>query len=245
MGEEKLRLSKLMASQGICSRREADDLISKGCVRVDGETITELGTKVLPSAKVTLSQKGKDLLGKKVTIILNKPIGYLSSPSDDPYPLAQKLILPTNQDRRDRSRNRFSPYHLKGLASAGRLDIDSKGLLILTQDGVLAKKIIGQESRIDKEYLVRVEGDITKAKLETLRFGLSLDDKPLKRAGVKELEPCLLQFVLLEGRKRQIRRMCEAVDLKVVSLKRVRVGRLKLGPLKEGQWRYLGKKEQV
>ncbi|MCB0386920.1 MAG: pseudouridylate synthase, partial [Bdellovibrionales bacterium] len=94
-------------------------------------------------------------------------------------------------------------------------------------------------------YLVRVEGEITEKKLASLRFGLSLDDKPLKKAGIKLLEPGLIQFTLLEGRKRQIRRMCELVDLKVTSLKRVRIGKLRLGPLKEGQWRYLGKKELI
>lgn len=245
MSLEKQRLSKLMAHQGICSRREADHLIANGWVKVDGQIISELGTKVDPNSKISLTPEGQACLGKKVSIILHKPIGYLSSPSDDDYPLALQLIRPTQQDRNDRRKNRFDPSHLKGLAPAGRLDIDSKGLMLFTQDGTLAKKVIGQNSAVEKEYLVRVQGAITPAKISRLEFGISLDDKALKRAKIKQLEEGLLQFILKEGKKRQIRRMCEAVDLKVVGLKRVRIGRLPLGPLKEGQWRYLGPREQI
>lgn len=245
MGDEFIRLSKLMANRGLCSRREADDLIAKGLVRVDGMVVDQLGSKVSPDAEITLAPAGQKHLDQKVTVILNKPIGYLSSPSDDPYPLATRLIEASNQDLQDRKHNRFQPSHRRGLSPAGRLDIDSKGLLILTQDGVLAKKVIGEDSGIEKEYLVRVEGEIATKILDRLEFGLILDDKPLKRAQVKELQPGLLQFVLIEGRKRQIRRMCEAVGLKVVSLKRVRIGQLRLGKLKEGQWRYLGRHEQI
>jgi 23S rRNA pseudouridine2604 synthase len=128
---------------------------------------------------------------------------------------------------------------LKGLAPAGRLDIDSTGLLVLTQDGRIAKKLIGENSGIEKEYLVRVEGRLTAEGLAKLNFGLSLDDSPLKRADVKWQNDDQLRFVLREGKKRQIRRMCELVGLKVTGLKRVRIGKVLLGDLTQGQWRYL------
>ena len=129
------------------------------------------------------------------------------------------------------------------MAPAGRLDIDSKGLLVFTQDGVLARRLTGEEERLDKEYLVRVQGQLDDAGLSRLRYGLELDGKKLQRADVDWLNTDQLRFILREGRKRQIRRMCEAVGLKVVGLKRVRIGKLKLGKLPEGKWRYLAEDE--
>ena len=128
---------------------------------------------------------------------------------------------------------------LKKLAPAGRLDIDSQGLLVLTQDGRIAKQMVGENSRIEKEYLVRVEGALSPAKLALLNHGLSLDGQALKPAQVNWLNRDQLRFILNEGKKRQIRRMCELVGLKVTGLKRVRIGKVKLGNLPEGQWRYL------
>jgi 23S rRNA pseudouridine2604 synthase len=137
------------------------------------------------------------------------------------------------------------PESLKGLAVAGRLDIDSQGLLLFTQDGRLAKKIIGAESRAEKEYIVRVMGALPEAGLRLLRHGLELDGKPLKPAQVEWLNDDQLRFILREGRKRQIRRMCDLVGLKVVGLKRVRIGNLRLGNLPEGKWRFLESGETV
>lgn len=128
---------------------------------------------------------------------------------------------------------------LQGLAVAGRLDIDSQGLLVLTQDGRIAKKLIGEDSEVDKEYLVRVQGRLSEAGLALLNHGLSLDGKPLRPAQVRWQNADQLRFVLREGKKRQIRRMCELVGLRVVGLKRVRIGRVSLGDLPAGQWRYL------
>ena len=243
--DNSVRLSKLMAQRGLCSRREADQLIAKSWVKVDAQVVCQLGTKVSPKAEITLTSEAQKFLNQQVTIVLNKPVGYLSSPSDDDYPLAIQLIHPTNQAPKDRFKNRFNSSHLKGLAPAGRLDIDSKGLLIFTQNGVLAKHIIGENSSVEKEYLVKVNGSIDKSKISRLEFGIVLDNRPLKRTKIKQLQPGVLQFVLCEGRKRQIRRMCEEVNLRVVSLKRVRIGKLRLSSLKEGQWRYLGRKEKV
>jgi 23S rRNA pseudouridine2604 synthase len=130
------------------------------------------------------------------------------------------------------------------LAPLGRLDQDSRGLLLLSEDGVLAKAVIGPDSKLDKEYLVRVAGQVTDKKLALLRHGLELDGRKLKQAKVTVVEPQLLRLVLHEGRKRQIRRMCEAVDLGVSDLLRVRIGPLNLGNLPEGQWRLLSPDER-
>jgi 23S rRNA pseudouridine2604 synthase len=143
---------------------------------------------------------------------------------------------------------RYHPGHLRGLAPAGRLDIDSTGLLVLTQDGRVAKRLIGDQTRVEKEYLVRVEplGDVplTAMDLTRLQHGLELDGVPLRPARVSWQNEAQLRFVLREGRKRQIRRMCELVGLKVVGLKRVRIGSVVLGKLPPGQWRYLREDEQ-
>jgi 23S rRNA pseudouridine2604 synthase len=158
------------------------------------------------------------------------------------------LVLPENQWREDHSGTRFLREHLRSLVPAGRLDIDSIGLLVLTQDGRIAKQLIGEDSAIEKEYLVRVAGpsgdgpasrELSQEGLALLRHGLELDGEPLKPATVEWLNDDQLRFVLQEGKKRQIRRMCEAVGLKVIGLKRVRIGSVMLGDLPVGQWRYL------
>jgi 23S rRNA pseudouridine2604 synthase len=131
-----------------------------------------------------------------------------------------------------------------GLAPAGRLDIDSTGLLVLTQDGRIAKQLIGEDSPVEKEYMVRVQGTLVGNGLNLLNHGLSLDGKKLKPAKVSWLNDDQLRFTLNEGKKRQIRRMCELVGLKVTALKRVRIGKVKLGDLPVGQWRYLGEDEK-
>jgi len=226
-----------MSERGICSRREADVLIEKGLVKVNGAVVDQLGTKVEDDVKIELLGEGKKQLAEKVTIILNKPVGFVSSQPEDGYRTAMELLRPENQAPGDSLR--WKPSHGHGLAPAGRLDIDSQGLIIYTQDGVMAKALIGENSDIEKEYLVRVEGNLSDEGLRKLNFGLSIDGKPLKRAKVDWLNEDQLRFILKEGKKRQIRRMCEAVGLYVVGLKRVRIGRLMLGHLPEGKWRYL------
>lgn len=237
MEENKIRLSKLMSDRGLCSRREADAYIAAGEVLVDGEVISVLGTKVSPEATVTFKIKALEKQSHKVTILLNKPLGYVSTQPEKDYIAAIELIRPENQYINNE--RRLQPDHRKNLNVAGRLDIDSKGLLILSQDGVIIRQIIGPDADIEKEYLVGVEGEITRETLKKLSFGLSLDGKALKRAVVQLLEPQLLRFILKEGKKRQIRRMCELVQLKVVKLKRVRIGKIMLGKLPEGKWRFL------
>ena len=236
---EKVRLSKLMAAQGLCSRREADSYIERGLVFVDGERITELGTKILPGQKITLARAASAEQTARVTFLLNKPIGYVSGQPEPGYKPAVSLISPDTRYAEDRSGHAFERAHLKDLAPAGRLDIDSTGLLVLTQDGRIARQLIGQDRAIEKEYLVRVEGKLPPRELELLNHGLSLDGKPLKPARVSWQNRDQLRFILQEGKKRQIRRMCELVGLGVVGLKRVRIGNVRLGDLPVGQWRYL------
>lgn len=236
------RLSKLMSEKGICSRREADEYIRKGWVLVNGSPVTELGIRVSPNASITLAPQAMRTQKELVTILLNKPIGYVSAQPEPPYEPAIRLIEELNHDERDLA-NRLRPEHMLGLACAGRLDIDSQGLLIFTQDGRIAKQLIGEDSGVEKEYLVRVGGHLDDEDLKLLNFGLELDGKPLKRALVEWVNDDQLRFVLKEGKKRQIRRMCEMMGLEVRGLKRVRVGKIRLGNLPEGQWRFLKKDE--
>ena len=246
------RLNKRMAELGLCSRREADEWIARGWVKVDGEVAT-MGLQVGPQARIEIDRKARGQQQEQVTILLHKPIGYVSGQAEDGYEPAKVLVQPRTHWKEDRSPRRFSPAQLRSLVPAGRLDIDSTGLLVLTQDGRVARQLIAEDSGMEKEYLVRVAFGATTtdvqsafpvAQLARLRHGLSLDGQALKPAQVDWQNPEQLRFVLTEGKKRQIRRMCEAVGLKVVGLKRVRIGRIALGHLPLGQWRYLGPHER-
>jgi 23S rRNA pseudouridine2604 synthase len=246
------RLNKRMAELGLCSRREADEWIARGWVRVNGE-VAPMGLQVPPDARIDVDPKARGQQSQQVTILLHKPIGYVSGQAEDGHQPAVVLVQGRNHWRGDASRLRFAPQQLRGLAPAGRLDIDSTGLLVLTQDGRVARQLIGEDSGMEKEYLVRVtygaaatnvQAAFPAAQLARLRHGLSLDGQALKPAQVDWQNPEQLRFVLTEGKKRQIRRMCEQVGLRVVGLKRIRIGRVVLGQLPVGQWRYLGPLEQ-
>ncbi len=227
----------------MCSRREADRYIERGLVIVDGEVVSELGSKVAPDAEIELAEAGRKRQAMQATFLLNKTIGYVSAQPEDGHPPAVDLLTKDNRWSEDRSGRTFHPAQLRGLAPAGRLDIDSNGLLVLTQDGRVARRIIGEDSDVDKEYLVRVKGSLSAEGLKLLNHGLELDGKALKPAKVSWQNQDQLRFILREGKKRQIRRMCELVDLKVVGLKRIRIGKVMLGNLPDGQWRYLGDNE--
>jgi 23S rRNA pseudouridine2604 synthase len=242
--EQEPRLSKLMGERGLCSRREADEWIENGWVKVDGKVVATLGVRVPRDARIEIDQAAASHQGEQVTILLNKPVGYVSGQPEDNHQPAMVLIKPENRWAEDPSRTKFLPGHLRGLAPAGRLDIDSTGLLVFTQDGRVAKRLIGKDSEVEKEYLVRVEGTLSEEDMKRLHHGLELDGVTLKPARVSWANENQLRFVLREGRKRQIRRMCEMVGLSVVALKRVRSGGVPLGPLPVGQWRYLRKDER-
>lgn len=237
---EGIRLSKLLAERGLASRREADEWIEAGWVRVGGVPAV-LGQRVQPDAAIEIDDAARNQQAQRVTVLLHKPIGFVSGQAEDGYEPAKVLVTPANRWREDKLPLKFHPGHLRSLAPAGRLDIDSTGLLVLTQDGRIAKLLIGDDSRAEKEYLVRVQPlpAWSPEKIGLLQHGLVLDGKALKPARVSWANEDQLRFVLREGRKRQIRRMCELVGLKVVGLKRVRIGSVVLGKLPPGQWRYL------
>ena len=240
---ETLRQSKRMSELGLCSRREADEWIARGWVRVDGNVVSELGTRILPDQAITIDKHAEDEQRRRVTILINKPIGYVSGQAEDGYEPAIVLVGPATRWRDDHAPTRFDPRQLRSLVPAGRLDIDSTGLLVLTQDGRIAKQLIGEDSPVEKEYLVRVEGTLSNEALKKLNHGLSLDGEMLKPARVWWQNPHQLRFVLQQGKKRQIRRMVELVGLRAVGLKRIRVGHVLLGDLPTGKWRYLGPDE--
>ncbi|MDE2611855.1 MAG: rRNA pseudouridine synthase [Burkholderiales bacterium] len=245
---EGVRVSKLMTERGLASRREADEWIEAGWVRVDGRPAV-LGQRAQPDARIEVDPRARAEQARRLTVLLNKPVGYVSGQPEDGHQSAVVLVRAENRWADDRSHAALRPgAGLRGLAPAGRLDIDSTGLLVLTQDGRIARQLIGEDSAVEKEYLVRVRalhaGGLTADGLARLRHGLALDGVALKPARVSWANEDQLRFVLREGRKRQIRRMCELVGLEVLALKRVRIGSVALGKLPLGCWRLLGPHER-
>jgi 23S rRNA pseudouridine2604 synthase len=251
-----VRLNKRMADLGLCSRREGDDWIARGWVRVNGVPAV-MGQPVALDARIEVAREAEQQQRQQVTILINKPVGYVSGQAEDGHEPAVALVQPQNRWSECNSRMRWGHEQLRGLAPAGRLDIDSIGLLVLTQDGRVARQLIGEDSDMEKEYLVRVtyhgergaetvnvQAVFPRDQLALLRHGLSLDGEALRSAQVDWQNPEQLRFVLKQGKKRQIRRMCEQVGLFVTGLKRVRIGRVNLGHLPIGQWRYLAPHEQ-
>jgi 23S rRNA pseudouridine2604 synthase len=244
---EPVRLSKRMSELGLSSRREADEWIERGWVKVNG-AVAILGQKVTETDVIEVDRAAQKEQGERVTVLINKPVGYVSGQAEDGYEPAVVLVKPEHRWNGCRAQTQFRREQLKSLVPAGRLDIDSTGLLVLTQDGRVAKHLIGETSLVEKEYLVRVErGESRRFSDENLRrlnHGLSLDGEALKPAKVWWQNEDQLRFILNEGKKRQIRRMCELVGLHVVGLKRIRIGNVELGDLPVGKWRYLGRNER-
>lgn len=242
--QDRPRLSKRLSELGLCSRREAEQWIQNGWVQVNGEVINVLGSRVDRTDDIQVDPAARNYQAQSVTILLHKPVGYVSGQPEDGYKAAIELVTPNNHWSADKGTVAFSPAHRNGLATAGRLDIDSTGLLVMTQDGRIARHLIGNDTSVEKEYLVRVTGELSEAELARLRRGMSLDGRALRPARVSWQNEHQLRFALREGRKRQIRRMCEMVGLRVTGLKRIRIGSVPLGRLPVGKWRYLGEKER-
>lgn len=234
-GQEPQRINKWLAQAGVCSRREAEGLIAQGLVSIDAEIVTDAGRKIAPGQTLTLAKGASQQLDQQISVLVHKPIGYVSAQPEPSQIPAARLLTRANLA----GGTGEIPASDCSLAPLGRLDQDSRGLLLLSQDGALAKAVIGPASRLDKEYSVRVAGRLTDAKLALLRHGLELDGRKLKPALVEISPDERLRFVLHEGRNRQIRRMCEAVDLVVTDLLRTRIGPIHLAPLEEGRWRPL------
>ena len=237
---EKIRISKLLSERRVCSRREAEKFIDEGLILLNGVPVTEQGTKAFPSDRIEIAEMGKRTQAEKVTVMLHKPLGIVSNLPEPGYVEASSLI--TQENHWEKDRRPFEELSAP-LNVVGRLDVNSKGLLLLTQDGRIAKQIIGPTSNVEKEYIVRLQEGIRDRQLALLREGLSLDGKKLKRAVVERKDENTLLFILVEGKKRQLRRMCETIGVEVTSLKRVRVGNLQLGNLPSGQWRYVDPSE--
>jgi 23S rRNA pseudouridine2604 synthase len=240
---EPQRVNRWLAQNGVCSRREAEALITRGLVTIDGARVDDPGRKIEAGQTLVLADSAHDELQASLSIVVNKPVGVVSAqPEGRQIPAARLLTAEAQWGE-----SGAIPARDRSLAPLGRLDQDSRGLLILSEDGVLAKAIIGPASNLDKEYRVRVKGRVTPDKLETLRHGLSLDGRRLKPATVETApgaEAQQLTFILKEGRNRQIRRMCDLVELTVIDLLRTRIGPLRLGDLPEGRWRRLAAEER-
>jgi 23S rRNA pseudouridine2604 synthase len=236
------RLSKRLSEMTQCSRREADEWIENGWVRVDGVVVTTLGTRAHPNAKIEIQDEARRHQTESVTIVLNKPADMDSGAVDGENAL--QLIRPENRWAEDDTKLTFKATHLRGLQLAGKLDPEATGMLVFTQEGSVARRITGDETRLEKEYMVRVDGELSPEGLQLLNHGLSLDDVKLKRAQVSWQNEQQLRFVLHESRKRQIQRMCELVGLRVTGIKRIRIGSVSLGKLPAGQWRYLRENER-
>ncbi len=233
---EKIRITKLLSERKVCSRREAEKFIDEGLILLNGTPVTEQGTRAYPSDRIEITASAKQTQAEKITIMLHKPLGIVSNLPEPGYKEASSLIIQENHWEKDRR-----PFQelTASLNVVGRLDVNSKGLLLLTQDGRVAKQIIGPTSLVEKEYIVRIQEPIRDRQLAQLREGLSLDGKKLKKAIVERKDELTLLFVLVEGKKRQLRRMCDSIGVEVTSLKRVRVGNIQLGNLPSGQWRYV------
>lgn len=220
-----MRLNKYIAYSNIASRREADKLIKDGKVKVNGEIIINPAIQVGENDKIICDIE--DYKNEKIYIKLNKPVGYVVS----------------NNKKEGKPIYKLLDEKLKKLYPVGRLDKDSKGLILFTNDGVFSRKIIGEESECEKEYYVKLEGNISDGALKKLEFGISLDGKKLKPAIVKRVSKNSFNIILKEGRNRQIRRMCEKVGFEVILLKRLRISNIYLNDLQEGKFEYLTKDE--
>jgi 23S rRNA pseudouridine2604 synthase len=231
------RVAKLMAQRGLCSRREAERLIDAGQVEVDGVKVTEQGSKARPDADIRITAAGEQTLGQRLTVVLHKPVGVVSMLPEPGQTPAWKLL------RRDTASGAIDPAELERIVAApstlsvaGRLDRASRGLLVLTQDGAVARRIVGGNG-VRKKYVVRTAENVGEEQVRKLCGPLVLDDRPLLPMSVRRVGPKMLRFVLVEGRKHQIRRVCRKVGLNVTDLYRESIGPLRIGDLLEGTWR--------
>src|SRR3569833_4250934 len=193
---EPQRINRWLGQSGVCSRREAEGLIAQGLVSIDGETVTDPGRKILPGQTLVLSDGAKDRLDAQLTVVLHKPVNYVSA-QPEPGQIPAARLLTRDALVGDAP---SIPGADTSLAPLGRLDMDSRGLLLLSEDGVLAKAIIGPQSDLEKEYLVRVTGRITPEKIGRLCYGLNMDGRQLQPARVGVVQGQELRFILKDGR---------------------------------------------
>ena len=253
-----IRLNQLLTQKSLCSRRQADVWIQNNWVFVDGVVCNTLGSKVDPHSQIRISPLAQQEKAQEKTILLYKPFDYVSGPTAENYPIVHSLITLENYFNLSDSKNKLikpsspppSSQFLKmaqdprQLSVAGRLDIDSSGLMVLTQNGVIARQLIDPIHPVDKEYVVKFRGQLSEKHMNEFRRGLMLDGIKLRPIEIRKTQAQEVLMVLREGKKRQIRRMFEHFDLEVSFLKRIRIGRIKLGPLPLGQWRFLSNHEK-
>ncbi len=223
------RLQKLIARAGICSRREAEKIITAGRVTVDGKIITELGARADINQKICVDGKPIKICAEKIYLVLNKPRGYVSTAHDE---RGRKTVL-------DLLGENFS----ERVYPVGRLDLNSEGLLILTNDGDLTNALIHPRFEIKKTYRATISGDVTEEKLDKLRAGIELDDGLTAPAEVYLLGDNLVEITIHEGRNRQVRRMFAAIGCDVKRLRRIKFAGLTLDGLRVGKFRALTKEE--
>jgi 23S rRNA pseudouridine2605 synthase len=224
-----MRLQKYLAYAGLCSRRKAEEYMVKGRVKVNGKVVRVLGTQVDPGSDIVLFDESRIILKqdtKKIYIALNKPEGYVSSCARQNSKIVMDLI---KLDKR--------------IYPVGRLDKDSKGLILLTNDGELHHKLSHPSFDHEKEYRVTTSSPISDKALRLMAGGMVIDNKKTRKAGVERISDKQFKIVLKEGRNRQIRKMIEQTGNKVKTLQRIRIANIRLGKLKEGNWRYLSLKE--
>ena len=220
---EEIRINKFIANCGICSRRSADNIISQGRVKINGQVVTDLATRVSKNDKVEVDSKEIKLEDNKVYIMLNKPKGYVTT-SKEQFNRPSVLDLVKINER---------------VFPVGRLDMDSEGLLLLTNDGDFTNRIIHPTKHVSKQYEVVLKEEITSQQIEKLEKGIDIGGYITRPAKVKKVKKNVIIITIKEGKNRQIRKMCEAVDNKVIALKRVQIGELELGSLKVGEYKRL------
>lgn len=233
---ESLRLSKYLAERFSCSRREAENYISGGWVSVDGHVVEEPGRRVRPDQRIELAEGASSDDPEPVTILMHKPGGNVDGEGN---PTAQQLILQSNQAANDRSGRRLVKRDLVGLELVTPLPSNASGLIVFTQEHVIARKLIKDAARTEQEYVVEVEGTIVEGGLKRLCSGLSWRGTKLPAIKVSWQNETRLRFALKHAPDGLIQDMCAQVGLRVTGLKRIRIGRLSMSDLPLGQWRFL------
>ncbi|KAF3995926.1 rRNA pseudouridine synthase [Glaciimonas immobilis] len=236
---ESIRLAKHLAELVACSRTEAEQYIQGGWVTVDGEIVEEAGFRVLPQHHVALLPDAVLQPVDPVTILLHLPVGIdLASDPADLSPILQ-FLKPANLAPEDRSGLRFLKHHLVGLTVVNQIEVKASGLVVLTQDWKITRKLVDDAAKIEQEYIVEVQGDIIPYGLQLLSHGLKFSGKPLPPVKVSWQNETRLRFPLKAPPRGLIAHMCEKVGLEVVAMKRIRIGRVPMAGLPAGQWRYL------
>lgn len=229
---EKIRLQKYLAEAGVASRRKSEELINSGRVQVNGSIVNELGTKVGMDDDVKVDGKKIAIVERKTYIIVNKPVGYVSTVKDQ---FERNTVIDLVKDVKER------------VYPVGRLDYDTSGLLLLTNDGDFTYKLTHPKHEINKVYLTEISGSPSQDAIRRFKTGIKIEDYITSHADFKIItiksNSTVVEITIHEGKNRQVRKMCEAIGHPVISLKRIAIGKVKLGDLKEGEWRYLRKDE--